>query len=250
MSASFRSIAVHLCSTGLLAALGGLLLAVPATAQNVKAGEAKLEHETILLHHVSTPDSINDVQIALRTQLPQMRVYSIANQNAITVSGTAEDLVVAQKIVADLDKPVAGYRLTYSFVTVDGGKRGSARQYVLLVSGERHSSLKQGARVPILTAASSEKEAKEAAGNVQIQYVDVGLHIDASVHGAQGETMVEESGVSEERSGIGAQAPILRQTALNERFVFTPGKPVVLGSLAIPGSTQHELIEVTIDPVE
>lgn len=250
MSASFRSIAVYLRSAGLLAALVCLLSAMFATAQNTKAGEAKLEHETIFLHHVFTPDSISDVQIALRSQLPQMRIYSIANQNAITISGTAEDLAVAHKIVADLDKPVGGYRLTYSFVTVDAGKRGPARQYVLLVSGERHSSLKQGARVPILSAVGGEKDAKAATGNVQIQYIDVGLHIDASVHGMQAETVVEESAVSEERSGIGAQAPILRQTALNEHFVFTSGKPVVLGSLAIPGTTQHELVEVTIDPVE
>lgn len=250
MSVSFRSIVVHLRAVGLLAAFACLLSAMSATAQNTKADEAKLEHETIFLHHVSMPDSLNDVQIALRSQLPQTRIYSIANQNAITLSGSAEDLVVARKIIADLDKPVGGYRLTYSFVTVDAGKRGPARQYVLLVSGDRHSSLKQGARVPILTAASSEKESKEAAGNVQIQYIDVGLHLDATVRGAQAETNIEESSVSEERSGIGAQAPILRQTSLNERFVFTLGKPVVLGSLAIPGTTQHELIEVTIDPVE
>lgn len=190
------------------------------------------------------------MQATLRVQLPHARIYAIADQDAISFSGSAEDLVEARKIIGDLDKLPASYRLTYSFVTIDGGKRGLARQYVLLVSGSRHSSLKQGARVPILTGAASEKEAKDPAGNVQIQYIDVGLHIDATLHGPQGDALVEESSVSEERSGIGAQAPILRQTALNERFVFTPGKPVVLGSLAIPGTTQHELIEVTVEPVE
>jgi hypothetical protein len=253
MKLSLKAIVGKLRPAGLAATLlGVLLLAASAVAQTEKQSENKpaTVQETIFLHHVVSQSALNDVLTALRSQLPHVKNCGVADQNAITITATAEDLAVARKIVADLDKPLKSYRLTYTLAVLEGSKRTAERQYTLIVTGTRHSALKQGARVPIVTGAASDKDAKDAASNAQIQYVDVGLHIDADVNGTQGETNIEETSVSEERSGIGPQAPILRQTTLNERFNFTPGKPVVLGLLAIPGATQRELVEVTVEPID
>jgi hypothetical protein len=55
--------------------------------------------------------------------------------------------------------------------------------------------------------------------------------------------------MAEERSGVGPQDPIVRQTALEGTSFLTPGKPVILGSLDIPGSTRHLDVDVMMEPL-
>jgi hypothetical protein len=42
---------------------------------------------------------------------------------------------------------------------------------------------------------------------------------------------------------------VIRQTKLEGMSTLAPGKPMVLGSLDIPGTTRHEEIEVVSDLV-
>jgi len=47
---------------------------------------------------------LNDVQTALRNVLPSAKVYGVASQNAIVMRATPDELLLAQKLVNDLDK--------------------------------------------------------------------------------------------------------------------------------------------------
>jgi hypothetical protein len=58
-----------------------------------------------------------------------------------------------------------------------------------------------------------------------------------------------QSGIAEERSGIGTQDPIIRQTTLEGTSTLVQGKPLVLGSLDVPGSTRHQEVEVVSELV-
>jgi hypothetical protein len=60
---------------------------------------------------------------------------------------------------------------------------------------------------------------------------------------------VEESSLAEEKSGIGAQDPIIRQNTLEEKLPLTQGKPLILGSLDMPGGTRRQEIEVVAELV-
>jgi hypothetical protein len=62
-------------------------------------------------------------------------------------------------------------------------------------------------------------------------------------------TKLVQSGIAEERSGIGAQDPIIRQTTLEGTSTLVQGKPLVLGSLDVPGSTRHQEVEVVSELV-
>jgi hypothetical protein len=48
---------------------------------------------------------------------------------------------------------------------------------------------------------------------------------------------------------VGAQEPVVRQTVLEGTSFLTPGKPLVLGSLDIPGSARHLDVEVVMEQV-
>jgi hypothetical protein len=101
--------------------------------------------------------------------------------------------------------------------------------------------------VPIVTGTT---EGASAGQNSQVQYLDVGLHIEASLEGTRLRTKVEQSRVADEKSGLGAQDPIVRQTVLDGTSSLTQGKPLVLGSLDIPESTRREEIEVVAEAVQ
>jgi len=60
---------------------------------------------------------------------------------------------------------------------------------------------------------------------------------------------VEQSSVADEKSNVGIQDPVVRQTTLDGTSTLVPGKPLVLGSLDVPGSTRREEVEVVAEAI-
>ncbi len=76
-------------------------------AQNTRAKRTELEEQAVQTFYLSNAwqqNDLNDVQTALRNVLTQVKVYGVASQNAIVVRGTPDELLLAQKLVNDLDK--------------------------------------------------------------------------------------------------------------------------------------------------
>jgi len=238
----------------LFAALA-LAVMLPPPAARAQATDSKPcetkpspeSYQTIYLTNITQQNDANEVVNGLRNMLSKARIYLASSQNAISIHGTQEDIALAQKIVADLDRARKVYRLTYTIAETDGGKRIGAQRYSLLaVAGDR-TTLKQGSRVPIVTGTTE----SETPGT-QVQYQDVGLHIEATVDG-RGDglrlrTKVEQSSLSDEKPGVG-QDPVLHQTVLDGEATLVPGKPLLLGSLDIPGNAHKQEIEVLAELV-
>ncbi len=204
--------------------------------------------ETIYLSNVTGQSDINDIQTALRNNFTRIRIYGVATQYALTVRGTAEELQGAKKMIAELDRPKKIYRVTYNVCDVENGKRTGTQHYSLIVTSGGKTVLKQGNRVPLVTGMTGDN-ASAASQSSQIQYVDVGLNIDASIEGTALRTKVEQSAITADRSGIAAPDPVIRQTMLEGTSSLTSGKPVVLGSLDVPGTAHRDEIEVVTETI-
>lgn len=229
-------------------------LSVGAQTTDVKPAETKAAsdiYQTIYLANATQQNDANEVQTDLRNMLPRMKIYYVQADSALSLRGTAEDIQLAQKIVADLDKAKKTYRLTYTITESDGDKRIGAQRFTLIAIPGGKASLKQGNRVPIVTGST---EAGSSVQNTQVQYLDVGLNIDASLEGAADglrlRSKIEQSGVSEEKSGLGVQDPVVRQSTVEGTSMLVQGKPLMLGSLDVPGSTRHLEIEVISEVVK
>lgn len=203
---------------------------------------------TIFLTNASEQNDFRDIETDLRNVLPRAKIYSIQAQDAITLRATTEDMEIAQKLIADLDQPRKLYRLTYTITDIDSGKRIGSQQFTLLVTSGEKSTFKQGSRVPIVTGTTFGETQ-----NTQVQYLDVGLAIEASVSGSPDSlnvhTKIEESSLAEERPVTTAQDPVVRQTVFDETSQLAHGKPLVLGSLDLPGTTRSQQIEVVVELV-
>jgi type II secretory pathway component GspD/PulD (secretin) len=211
---------------------------------------------TFYLNNVSQQSDANEIVTALRNLLPSDdKVYLVANQNAIVVRATADDIALAQKLLTDLDRPKKNYRLTYTVSEKDGGKLVKTEHYAMVVTSGQTTTLKQGSKVPLVTGSYSAGASDKTPAGVQTQmtYIDVGMNFDATLtamgDNAMLKSSVEQSSIAPETSGVGPQDPIVRQTSLKGVALLAPGKPQVLGSLDIPGSTTHLDIEVLMQPL-
>ena len=141
------------------------------------------------------------------------------------------------------------YRLTYTLTETDGSKRVGTQQFAMIVVCGRKTVLKQGNRVPLVTGSIS----TSGGAQTQVQYLDVGLNIDASIEdsadGVKLNTAVERSSIAEEKSGFGTQDPIVRQAKLEGTSILAAGKPLILGSMDIPSSGRRLDIEVVMEHV-
>jgi type II secretory pathway component GspD/PulD (secretin) len=208
--------------------------------------------QTFYLNNATQVNDANEITVALRNLLPpDVKTYLAPNQNAIMMRATADELALAQKIISDLDRPKKTYRLTYTTVETEGSKRVGVQHFAMVVAAGQRTVMKQGSKVPIATGSYS------ASGNTgaqtQITYLDVGMNFDVTLdelaNGARLRSKVEQLSIAEQTSGVGVADPIIRQSTLEGTSFLTLGKPLVLGSIDIPGSTRHLDVEVVMEQV-
>jgi len=217
---------------------------------------ADLEVRTFSLNNASQAVDANEIYTLLRNMLPPtVKSYLLPSQMTITVRGTPEDLALVQKLLNDVDRPKKTYRLTYTITEMEGGKRVGTQHFAMVVASGQPTKLKQGSKVPVATGSystnASGANANGSGVQTQFTYLDVGMNFEATLdeftNGVRLRSSVEQLSVAEEKSGVGAQDPIVRQTSLTGASFLSPGKPLVLGSLDIPGSTRHLDIEVVME---
>ena len=182
----------------------------------------------------------------MRNTLPNgATVYQSINQSAIIVRATPDDLARAQKIINDLDRLKKNYRLTYTVTEMDGSKQIGVQHYAMILSSGQQTSLKLGNKIPMVTSTGGSAQ-------TQFTYIDLGMNFDATLtemgENAMLKSSVDQTSVAPQSSDIGGvKEPIVRQASLKGESLLSPGKPVMLGSVDIPGSTSHLQIEVVME---
>jgi general secretion pathway protein D len=76
-------------------------------AMNTRAKRQELEEEavqTFYLANTAQQNDLNDIQTALRNLLVNAKLYGVPSQSAIVMRATPDELLLAQKLIYDLDK--------------------------------------------------------------------------------------------------------------------------------------------------
>jgi type II secretory pathway component GspD/PulD (secretin) len=254
---------LNLLAAGLLAlTLTGSALAQSSDAKPADSNPAEHSRSgprpddsvvtTYRLANVSQQSDANEILIALRNMLhPYVKIYLVASENAIVLDAPPDQQALAQKIIADLDRPHKAYRLTFTLADSDAGKRIGVQHFSIVVVAGQRTVLKQGSKIPVITG--SYDTHSEAMQN-QFQYLDIGMNFDATLddtpNGLRLKSKVEQSSLADEHmSGPLAPEPIVRQTDLEGTSAITLGKPTTIGSIDVAGSTRHVDIEVVAEPI-
>lgn len=230
--------------------------AVPAQTPATAATETKDDHgeptsyRTFYITRATQQNEAQEVLTAMRNMLPRARLYYVPAQNAIAVRANEEDMALAERMLADLDRPRKIYRLSYTITEMDGTRKLGAETYALVIAPGTKTELKQDSKIPIVTGGSD----NNAAGHTsEIQYLDIGWNIEASLDGSSEglklRTKLDQSSLADDKSSSPSQDPVIRQTTLENSAVLTQGKSLQLGSFDIPGSTRREQVEVVSEVV-
>jgi general secretion pathway protein D len=76
-------------------------------AANTRAKRTELDEQAVQTFYLSNAwqqTDLTDVQTAIRNVLTNVKAYGVASQNAIVIRGTPDELLLAQKLINDLDK--------------------------------------------------------------------------------------------------------------------------------------------------
>jgi hypothetical protein len=233
---------------GITLAMACCGISAHAQTQAVDTKTAPDIYQTLYLTNLTQQSDANELVSDVRNMLPNAKLYYVPSQGAFSIRASAEEIALAQKILADLDKTKKIYRLTYTMTERDGGKTIGVQHFSIIVASGSRTDFKQGSRVPISVATNA-----APGSNAEITYIDVGQEIDASLDGyldgVRLRTKVVQSSIAEDKSGVGTPDPVIRQTTLEGTSTLVQGKPLVLGSLDIPGSTRHQEVEVVSELV-
>jgi len=208
--------------------------------------------QTFYLANSIQGNDANEILVAMRNMLdPHIRIYLVSSQNAIVVQASPDQLELAQKLIHDLDRPKKTYRLVYTITEMDGGKSVGTEHFSMVVVTGQKTNLKQGSKVPVLTGSYDPGSSKE---QTQYTYLDVGMNfaatLDEFANGVRLQSKVEQSSIADDKTGVIPQAPIVRQCVLEGTAFLGLGKPLMLGSVDIPGSTRHLDIGVVMELVQ
>src|ERR1700761_5185949 len=211
------------------------------------ANEKPSSYKTFYLSNLTRQQDAEEIQTDLRNMLPAAKLYYVPSQSALSVRGSAEDIALAQKMLADLDRPRKAYRLTYTVTETGSGQPNGGQHVTLIVTSGGTTDFKQGSKLPIVIGTYPQ------APHADVQYQDVGLEIEATLNGyADGvhlRSKIAQSAVSDEKSGIGVEDPVFHQTTLEGTATLAPGKPLILGSLDIPGTNRHQQVEIVSEAI-
>ena len=207
---------------------------------------------TFYLRSPTGPFNMNDgneMTQALRNMMdPRSKVYFVPMRSVILVEATPEQMALAEKILSDLDRPRRGYRITYTVSEIEDGRRIGVQHFSVEVVAGQRATLKQGSKVPVATGSY---DAGKSQTQTQVTYLDVGMNFDVTLDesdaGVQLRSKIEQSSIAEEKSGVGPQDPVVRQTVLEGISRVQMGKPLVIGQLDVAGITRHLAIEVLVE---
>ena len=94
-------------------------------AMNTRAKRQELEEEavqTFYLANTAQQNDLNDIQTALRNLLVNAKLYGVPSQSAIVMRATPDELLLAQKLINDLDKSRAEVVVDVALMEVNRDK--------------------------------------------------------------------------------------------------------------------------------
>ena len=77
-------------------------------AQNTPSKRRDLDEQAVQTFYLTNAwqqNDLNDVATAMRNVMPNAKVFPVQSQNAIVMRGTPDELLLAQQLIDDLDKP-------------------------------------------------------------------------------------------------------------------------------------------------
>jgi type II secretory pathway component GspD/PulD (secretin) len=200
------------------------------------------------LKYAASPADANELLTAMRNMLdPQTKIFLVPSTGIVVVHAPEEVQATVRKLIDALDLPHPRYRLTYTLTELDGTRKIGVQHFSVVANSKEKAVLKQGSRIPIQIGNGG----SSLPNATQITYIDIGMNFEVYVSEIQGGALlrskVEQTSTAPDSTSPSNPNPIIRQTYLEGTATLLTGKPALLGSIDVPGSTHHFDVEVVLE---
>lgn len=221
---------VVFCGWKWMVLCGAVALCLPTPSLRAQSGtDTEASFRLFPLHSFTDNYQANDVQTTLRNLLPRAKIYYDTTANALAVYADPQQMRLIETVVTALDKPRAIYRLTYTLTETAANGTTKTEHETVMLTAHAETVLRQGVRVPLVTGTTEKNDT-----STRIQYIDLGLRIEASLEGmgreVQLRSKIERSSIADQKSTVPPD-PAIRQVTLDERSPLVEGKNISIGTL-------------------
>lgn len=162
-------------------------------------------------------------------------------QNEANGSKSNSTATVEAKPKQSTNKALEPFRLDFSLIELENGKKINTRHYSLNLTAGSGNEIKIGTRVPVRTG-------PRGAPSTQFQYMDVGTNIWASLREVgddlQLEVKADVSDLDRSSNPDTDLTPIVRQVKISGDTALVSGRPMLIGSVDDPNSNREFQLEV------
>lgn len=148
----------------------------------------------------------------------------------------------------DAQRAIPGaYRLTYTLTELDGSRRVGSQHYAMVLDANRgRATLKMGTKVPIVTGEYKENSSSNSPN--PISYIDLGMNFQVELrqfsNGMELRSHIVESAVDTQQPN--PHDPVIRQTDFENSVLLNEDKPLIIGTVDMPGTTHVLQIQVEL----
>ena len=149
---------------------------------------------------------------------------------------------------------VGPYRLTYILTEMDGSKRVGAQRFAMVLDAgtgnpPQRATRKMGTKVPIVTGEYKESGSPNSLNPVS--YIDLGMNFQVELRhlsdGLELRSHIVESAVDTQQPN--PTDPVIRQTDFQNSVLLNEGKPLIIGTVDMPGTTHVLQIQVELTKI-
>jgi hypothetical protein len=140
------------------------------------------------------------------------------------------------------------YRLTYILTEMDGSKRIGSQRFAMVLDADpgRRTTLKMGTKVPIVTGEYKENGPPNSLNPVS--YIDLGMNFQVELrqfsNGLELRSHIVESAIDAQQPN--PTDPVIRQTDFENSVLLNEDKPLIIGTVDMPGTTHVLQIQVEL----
>ena len=160
-------------------------------------------------------------------------------QETAAPAKTATQTEAADAASRSAERQLEVYRVDFSIIELEDGKKINVRQYSTNVGSHESSDIKIGTRVPV--------DVKEG----EYQYIDLGTSVSARIQEERGQkALIVHAEISNfatpelnEKSG---NHPLIRQLKIGSATLLPLDKPTIIGRADDPNSKRQFQLEVMV----
>lgn len=201
--------------------------------------------KVLYFSNVSQPYELQDVTNTMRTIAEISRIQQIAGDRIIILEGTAEQVAIAEKLAAEIDKDKRrfgglGYRINLKVQESESDKTVRTRRYSFLTEAREAVRVSAERQAPAHGQNEPTPENKQPADSGNARKVDW-LILAENEHTVELSVEVALMGNSEHESGAASSAPL----RIRQHVTVELDKPTAISRVDDPDSNRSFTIELT-----